>query len=62
MDLNYSAEEAAFRTEVRDWLEASIPPHLREKVVSYAELDREDLLAWHRILARKGWVAPAWPE
>jgi alkylation response protein AidB-like acyl-CoA dehydrogenase len=62
MDLNYSAEEAAFRTEVRDWLEANIPPHLREKVVSYAELDREDLLAWHRILARKGWVAPAWPE
>ncbi len=62
MDLNYSAEEAAFRTEVRDWLEANIPPHLREKVVSYAELDREDLHAWHRILARTGWVAPAWPE
>ncbi len=62
MDLNYSAEEEAFRTGVREWLEANIPPHLREKVVSYAELDREDLLAWHRILAKKGWVAPAWPE
>jgi alkylation response protein AidB-like acyl-CoA dehydrogenase len=62
MDLNYSAEEAAFRAEVRDWLEANIPPQLRDKVVSYEELDREELLAWHRILANKGWVAPAWPE
>ena len=62
MDLNYSADEAAFRTEVRTWLDASIPPHLKEKVVSYEELDRDDLLTWQRILAKKGWVAPSWPK
>ncbi|MBA3479192.1 MAG: acyl-CoA dehydrogenase family protein [Lautropia sp.] len=61
MDLNYSADEAAFRSEVRSWLDANIPPDLREKVVTYQELDRDDLLAWHRILANKGWVAPSWP-
>jgi alkylation response protein AidB-like acyl-CoA dehydrogenase len=61
MDLNYSADEAAFRSEVRTWLEANIPPHLKEKVATYQELDREDLLTWHRILAKKGWVAPSWP-
>jgi alkylation response protein AidB-like acyl-CoA dehydrogenase len=61
MDLNYSADEAAFRNEVRTWLEASIPTHLKEKVATYQELDREDLLTWQRILARKGWVAPSWP-
>jgi len=61
MDLNYSADEAAFRNQVRTWLEASIPPHLKEKVATYQELDREDLLTWHRILAKKGWVAPSWP-
>ena len=61
MDLNYSADEAAFRGEVRTWLEANIPPHLKEKVATYQELDREDLLTWHRILAKKGWVAPSWP-
>jgi alkylation response protein AidB-like acyl-CoA dehydrogenase len=61
MDLNYSADEAAFRNEVRTWLEANIPPHLKEKVATYQELDREDLLTWHRILAKKGWVAPSWP-
>ena len=62
MDLNYSADEAAFRTEVRTWLDANIPPHLKEKVVSYEELDRDDLLTWQRILAKKGWVAPSWPK
>jgi len=62
MDLNYSADEAAFRNEVRSWLEASIPPHLKEKVATYQELDREDLLSWQRILAKKGWVAPSWPK
>ncbi len=62
MDLNYSADEAAFRHEVRTWLDASIPPHLKEKVTTYQELDREDLLTWQRILAKKGWVAPSWPE
>lgn len=61
MDLNYSADEAAFRTEVRSWLQANIPPHLKEKVAAYQELDREDLLTWQRILATKGWVAPSWP-
>jgi len=61
MDLNYSADEAAFRIEVRTWLEANIPPELKQKVVTYQELDREELLTWHRVLARKGWVAPSWP-
>ena len=61
MDLNYSAEELAFRDEVRGWLEANIPSDLREKVLNYEELGKDDLLRWHRILAKKGWVAPAWP-
>jgi hypothetical protein len=25
-------------------------------------LSKDDLLRWHRILARQGWVAPAWPK
>jgi len=62
MDLNYSQEELAFRDEVRGWLSANLPQDLRDKMASYAELTREDLLRWHRILARKGWVAPAWPR
>ena len=62
MDLSYSADQIAFRDEVRDWVRANLPADLREKVVTYQDLGREDLLRWHRILAKKGWIAPAWPE
>ncbi|MSQ89015.1 MAG: pimeloyl-CoA dehydrogenase large subunit [Betaproteobacteria bacterium] len=62
MDLNYSQEESAFRDEVRAWLKAHLPQDLRDKVSNYVQLGREDLLRWHKILARKGWVAPAWPK
>jgi len=62
MDLNYSPEEAAFREEVRSWLNGSLPQDLKDKVAHYAHLSKDDLLRWHRILAKKGWVAPAWPK
>ena len=61
MDLNYSAEELAFRDEVRGWVRENLPADLREMVESGRDPGREDLLRWHRILARKGWIAPAWP-
>jgi alkylation response protein AidB-like acyl-CoA dehydrogenase len=62
MDLNYSAEEAAFRDEVRAWIGANLDPAARDKVLSYRELSKDDLLGWHKTLARKGWVAPGWPK
>ena len=55
MDLNYSPEELAF-------LDANIPADLRDKVLNYEELSKDEMLRWHRILARQGWVAPAWPK
>jgi alkylation response protein AidB-like acyl-CoA dehydrogenase len=62
VDLNYSPEEAAFREDVRTWLASSLPPDLKQKVAGYAHLSKDDLLRWHRILAKQGWVAPAWPK
>jgi alkylation response protein AidB-like acyl-CoA dehydrogenase len=62
MDLNYSQEELAFRDEVRSWMRANLPATLRDKVASYGHLSKDDLLNWHRILAKKGWIAPAWPK
>ncbi len=38
MDLNYSAEELAFRDEVRGWLDANLPQDIRDKVVDYQHL------------------------
>ncbi len=62
MDLNYSAEERAFRDEVRAWLDASLPADLKDKVASFEVLGKDDTQRWHRILSDKGWVAPAWPR
>jgi alkylation response protein AidB-like acyl-CoA dehydrogenase len=62
MDLEYSPEEIAFRDEVRAWIRANLPPDLKEKVEGLAELSKEDVMRWHRILARQGWIAPHWPQ
>jgi len=61
MDLDYSADELAFRDMVREWLRTHLPDDLRARVARYLPLAREDLARWHRILAAKGWIAPAWP-
>jgi len=62
MDLNYSPEELAFRDQVRGWLKANLPEDLRRKNADGGHLGKEDLLRWHKILAKQGWVAPAWPK
>jgi len=62
MDLNYSQEELAFRDQVRGWLKDNLPADLRDKIANYEELTRADLLRWHGILAKQGWVAPSWPK
>ena len=54
MDLNYSAEEIAFRDEVRSWFQANIPADLRQKVLDYEELGKEDLVRWSRIVKESG--------
>jgi alkylation response protein AidB-like acyl-CoA dehydrogenase len=62
MDLNYSPDEAAFRDEVRAWIGANLPDEMRDKVLNYRELSKDDLLRWHKTLAKKGWIAPHWPK
>ncbi|MBP8308750.1 MAG: acyl-CoA dehydrogenase family protein [Burkholderiaceae bacterium] len=61
MDLSYSAEEQAFRNEVREWLAGNLPKDIRDKVINYQGLSKEDFIRWHKILAAKGWAVPHWP-
>lgn len=61
MNLDFSPEDHAFREEVRAFIAENYPAELRGKQDEGDELGKEDMLSWHRILARKGWVAPAWP-
>lgn len=61
MELNYTAADEVFRTEVRDWLDACLPTGMRAKVLGHRRLTKQDYAQWHQIVAAKGWVAPAWP-
>jgi alkylation response protein AidB-like acyl-CoA dehydrogenase len=53
-----SPEEAAFRMEVRTWLEANLPAALRGRI---NRPQPAELMPWYRALSRKGWIAPHWP-
>jgi alkylation response protein AidB-like acyl-CoA dehydrogenase len=53
MDLNYSAEDRAFRDKTRRWLEANVPT---EDLKTLAERK-----AWHRKLYEAGYVGMLWP-
>ena len=62
MNLDFSAAEIAFRDDVRRFIADNYPAALRAKQESGVPLEREDYLSWHRILGRRGWLAPAWPR
>jgi alkylation response protein AidB-like acyl-CoA dehydrogenase len=61
MDLEFTAEEQAFRTEVRAFLAGHLPAGMRDQVLAGKELGREDYLEWQRILHARGWGALSWP-
>ena len=61
MDLKDSPGETAFRAEVRAFVAAELPDELRRKVLGFLRVERDDYVAWQRILARRGWGAPGWP-
>jgi acyl-CoA dehydrogenase len=64
MDLELTAEEVAFRDEVRAFLDASLTPELRRagRRATSVFMDKDYSLAWQRILHAKGWAAPSWPR
>jgi alkylation response protein AidB-like acyl-CoA dehydrogenase len=61
MDLSFSPEHAALRAEVRAFIAAAMPPPIRAKADSDGHFDQHEVMEWHGILYRKGWVAPQWP-
>ena len=61
MDLSFSSEDEAFRREVREFIANNYPERLKGK--NRREFsEREDFLAWQKVLYKKGWVAPLWPK
>lgn len=65
LSMQFSAEDEAFREEVRDFLDAHLTPALKAAAARQTTVfpDRDVALQWQAILqAAKGWAAPAWPE
>ena len=62
MNLDFSAEETAFRDEVRAFVRASVPADIARKVLDHRHLSKEDQVRWQDILAAKGWLAGHWPR
>lgn len=62
MDLKFTADEIAFQDEVRSFIAENYPAMLRGRRKLERELSKDEHLSWHRVLAKKGWVAPSWPQ
>ncbi len=62
MDLNFTAEENAFREEVRAFVRAKLPEGIRQKVMSSQHLSKDEHVLWQRTLHEKGWGGVGWPK
>lgn len=64
MNLRLAPHDAAFRDDVRRFLDRALDDDLRRGAERCGGLfqDYATNIRWHRILYRQGWVAPAWPE
>ena len=64
VDLGFTTEEEAFRTEVRSWLASNLPSEWRQdgKGGYRDEEDTELQLQWQRKLYEGGWLKLGWPK
>ncbi len=71
MDFRDSAEETAFREEVRAFVAENLPSAFRSREPEWGMFNTsrgrtvitpEDNRTWRKRLAARGWIAPAWPK
>ena len=63
MDIAYSAEDEAFRDEVRTFLGARLSEDMRRAAARTTTVfaDKDLAMAWQAILVEQGWAVPSWP-
>ncbi|MSO91080.1 MAG: pimeloyl-CoA dehydrogenase large subunit [Acetobacteraceae bacterium] len=61
MDLRFTADEIAFRDELRTFFRSAVPETSRRKVEQGHPLSRDDLIESQRILNARGLAVPHWP-
>ena len=62
MDIPLSSADSAFQDEVRAFIAAELPGDVKAKVERGQHLDKGDYVRWQKILFKRGWIAPGWPE
>jgi alkylation response protein AidB-like acyl-CoA dehydrogenase len=65
LNLEFTAEDEAFRSDVRAFLDANLTDDLREAARRQTSVfpEKDVAMRWQKILhEKKGWAAPAWPE
>ena len=61
MNVTLSADELAFRDEVRAFFRDGVPEDIRRKQEQGVILEREDHIRFQKLLAKKGWAGINWP-
>jgi alkylation response protein AidB-like acyl-CoA dehydrogenase len=62
MQLELSAEDQAFREEMRTFFTTQVPQSLRDAVANGRELTKEQFVESQRVLNAAGLAVPHWPE
>ncbi len=63
MDINFSAEDLAFRDEVRDFFATEFDADTAHKLSGVQTADyKPAIVSWQKKLNAKGWIAPGWPK
>jgi alkylation response protein AidB-like acyl-CoA dehydrogenase len=63
MDINFSAEDLAFRDEVRDFFATEFDEETAQRLSGVQSADyKPAIVSWQKKLYAKGWIAPGWPK
>ena len=61
MNVTFTAEELAFREEVRGFFRDKFPSRLREQQLNGIPLEKEDYIQYQKLLNEQGWAGVNWP-
>ncbi len=62
MNLALTPAQAAFRDEVRAFIDARLPDEIRSRMRAGHPARKEDIVLFQRALNERGWAAPHWPK
>jgi len=62
LDLKLGPEVEALRAEFRSFFAENLSPELSRKTLNGEKVSKPEHVAWQKILAAKGWLAPSWSK